>query len=143
MLIQKRQVHCVEQIVDVVVQQGGVLNAGEEINLWYPMRETRVWKANPQLRGIVQLSVEILKMFRGVHLPDAEIKSKVLGDFEEIWRYMVDPLLEKEPILLRQFIGGGWLRKELLGNDLHQQMTEIRNTKKKDYKKSTESGGTS
>lgn len=135
--------HCVEQIVDVVVQQGEVLNADEEINLWYPMRDTRVWKANAQLGGIVQLSVEILKMFRGVHLPDAEIMSKVLGDFEEIWRYMIDPLFEREQILLRQFVGGGWLRKDLLGDHLHQWMTEIRSSKKKNYKKSIESSGTS
>jgi hypothetical protein len=130
-LIDSWQVHCIEQIVDVVAQQKEALHPDAEINLWYPMRNTRVWKANAQLRSIVVLAVEILKLYKGVCLPDLEIIPKVLEDFEEIWRHTIDPLFDEESVLLRQFIGGGWLRKSLLGDDLFRWMTESRNKKKK------------
>lgn len=124
--------HCIDQIVDVVVQQHEPLNARAEINLWYPMRDTGVWKSNAQLGGIVALAVEILKLYADIELPDPHLGTKVLTDFEEIWRHMIDPVFESgsQSRMIRQFRGGGWLRKILLGADMYERMTRIRKAKK-------------
>ena len=124
--------HYIERIVYVVAQRKEALRPDEEIELRYPMRITGMFKAGAQLRSIVVLAVESLKLYKGRCLPDLETIPKVLEDFDEIWRYKIDPLFNGESDLMRQFNGGGWLRRCLLGDDLFRCMTESRSRKKAD-----------
>jgi hypothetical protein len=131
-LVDNSQVHCIEQIVHIVAQRKKALDPNEEIELWYPMRNTRVFKAEAQIRSIVVLAVESLKLYKGRYLPDLETIPEVLEDFDEIWRYKIDPLFDGESDLMRQLNGGGWLRKCLLGDNLFRWMSQSRSRKKAD-----------
>ena len=125
-----RQVHCLDQIVDVVVQQDEPLRVDTNINLWHPMKDTGVWKEGAQLDNIVTLAIGVLSIYEDATVPAPAVVAKVLGDFEEIWLHMIAPVFGTESQSLGQFNGGGWLHKRLLGDDLYRRMTKTRKQKK-------------
>jgi len=125
-----RQVHCLDQIVDVVIQQNEPLRVETNINLWHPMKDTGVWREGAQLDKIVALAIGVLSIYENSTVPGPAVMAKVLGDFEEIWLHMIAPVFGTESRSLGQFNGGGWLHKELLGDDLYRRMATTRKQKK-------------
>lgn len=125
-----RQVHCLDQIVDVVIQQNEPLRVDTNINLRHPMKDTGVWREGAQLDNIVALAVGVLSIYEDSTVPGPAVMAKVLGDFEEIWLHMIAPIFKTVSQSLGQFDGGGWLYKRLLGGDLYRRMAETREQKK-------------
>jgi hypothetical protein len=125
-----RQVHCLDQIVDVVVQQGEPLQVDTTINLWHPMKDTGVWREGAQLDNIVALAIGVLSIYQDAPVPGPAVMANVLVDFEEIWLHMIAPVFETVSQSLGQFSGGGWLYERLLGGDLYRRMAETREQKK-------------
>jgi hypothetical protein len=123
-------VHCLDQIVDVVVQQNEPLRVDTNINLWHPMKDTGVWRDGAQLDNIVALAIGVLSIYEDAAVPGPAVMAKVLGDFEEIWLHMIAPVFETESESLGQFNGGGWLHERLLGDDLYRRMAKTRKQKK-------------
>jgi hypothetical protein len=125
-----RQVHCLDQIVDVVIQQNEPLRVGTNINLCHPMKDTGVWRDGAQLDDIVALAIGVLSIYEDATVPGPAVMAKVLGDFEEIWLHMIAPVFKTESQSPSRFDGGGWLHKRLLGDDLYRRMAKTRKQKK-------------
>lgn len=127
--------HCIVQIIEVVVRQNKTLPTNATVDLRFPMRATGAWKPDVELQAVVDLSMEVLSVYRDVDFTRSDLKLHVLEDFEVVWLEVLNPMLEtgsKLRRLLADFAGGGFLRKNLLGSELHEKMTGIRNGVKRD-----------
>lgn len=124
--------HCIVQIVEVVVRQNKTLRPEAKIDLQFPMRATGAWRPGVQLQTVVDLSIEVLRVYGDVDFSQSDLVLDVLKDFEVMWLEVLDPMLDNGSELLRLFADGGYIRKNLLGPDLHEKMTTIRDGLKRD-----------
>lgn len=127
--------HCIVQIIEVVVRQNKTLPTNATVDLRFPMRATGAWKPDVELQTVVDLTVEVLRVYRDVDFTRSDLVLHVLEDFEVVWLEMLNPMLEsgsKLRRLLADFAGGGFLRKNLLGSELYEKMTGIRSQIKRD-----------
>jgi len=95
------------------------------------MKDTGAWKPDAQLKDVVGVAAWILQPYTGVDLSEPQLILKIFEDFEIIWLEVISPMFDKQTGLLDRFEGGGCLDNKLLGEDLHQKLTEIRTNLKK------------
>lgn len=126
------QVHCIVQIVGIVIRRNKTLPPDATVDLRFPMRSTGAWKPDAQLQTVVDLSIEVLGVYRDEDLTRSDLVLRVLEDFEVVWLEVLNPILETEFELHRLFAGGGFLRRSLLGPELYEKMTGIRSRIKRD-----------
>lgn len=96
------------------------------------MRDTGAWKPDVQLQTVVDLSMEVLRVYREEDLLRPDLVLELLKDFEVMWLEVIDPMLDNGSELLRLFADGGYIRKNLLGPELYEKMTTIRDGLKRD-----------
>lgn len=124
--------HGIVQIVEVAVRQNKTLRLDAQIDLRFPMKTTGAWKPDVQLQTVVDLAMEVLRLYKGVEFLQTDLVLHVLQDFEVIWLEVLDPVLDTRAELLHLFTDGGYLRKNLLGAELYEKMTTIRRRMKRD-----------
>lgn len=96
------------------------------------MRTTGAWRPDVQLQTVVDLSTEVLRVYGDVNFSQSDLVLDILKDFEVMWLEVLDPMLNNGSELLRLFADGGYIRKNLLGPELYEKMTTIRNGLKRD-----------
>ncbi|KAM0714563.1 hypothetical protein Q7P37_009859 [Cladosporium fusiforme] len=131
-LLYSALVHCIVQIVEVVVRQNKTLRSDAKIDLRFPMRATGAWKPDAQLQTVLDLSIEVLRVYKDVNFARADLVLDILEDFEVIWLEVLDPMLDTRTELCRFFRDGGTLRKNLLGPELYERMSGIRSRLRRD-----------
>lgn len=124
--------HCIVQIVEVVVRQNKTLRPEAKIDLRFPMRATGAWRPDVQLQTVVDLSFEVLRVYGDVDFSHSDLVLDILKDFEVMWLEVLDPMLDNGSELHHLFAGGGYIRKNLLGPELYEKMTTIKDGLKRD-----------
>jgi hypothetical protein len=72
------------------------------------------------------VAVYFLQLYKDVDPAAANLKVKLLMEFEVIWREVIDPFLGTHPLLSESFSDGGHLFQELLGPESYAILKTIR-----------------
>jgi hypothetical protein len=112
-------------MIDAFVQERKALSAAR-VDLRLSMSSTGVWKQDAELDTIVEASARFLSLYMDVNPSDAHLKTKLLVEFEIVWREIIDPFLGTHPLLCRHFSDGGYLSQELLDPESYAMLTSIR-----------------
>lgn len=112
-------------MIDAFVQDREPLSASR-VNIPVCMSFTRIWKQDAELEPIVEMAVRFLSLYKDVSPSDPHLKAKLLVEFEVVWREIISPFLDVDPLLCKHFSDGGYLSQELFGPDLYTILTDIR-----------------
>jgi hypothetical protein len=134
-----RQVHSIVQMIRVFVQNQRPL-ATSQVNLQVVMSFTGVWKQDAQLETVVEVAVYFLQLYKDVDPAAANLKVKLLMEFEVVWREVIDPFLDAHPLLSKSFSDGGHLSEELLGPESYAILKTIRENVIRMRKEAMEAG---
>lgn len=102
------------------------------------MSSTGIWKQDAQLDKVVEVAARFLLLYKGVDSAGANLKGKLLVEFEVVWREVIDPFLDTHPMLSRRFSDGGHLSEELLGSESYATLKTIRKNVLRMRKEATE-----
>jgi hypothetical protein len=112
-------------MIDAFVQKRTPLSASQ-VDLGLSMRSTGVWKQDAKLGAIAEVAASFLALYNDADPSDPRLKLRLLGDFEVIWREVIDHFLDKRRPLFWEFVGGGHLFQDLLGPESYAMLTSIR-----------------
>jgi hypothetical protein len=112
-------------MVDAFAQDRKPLSAGQ-VDLQLSMSSTGVWKQDAELDAIVEAAVRFLSLYKDVNPSDAHLKTKLLVEFEIVWREIIDPFLGTHSLLYRHFSDRGYLSQELLDPESYATLASVR-----------------
>jgi hypothetical protein len=127
------------QMIRVFVQNQRPL-ATSQVNLQVVMSFTGVWKQDAQLETVVEVAVYFLQLYKDVDPTAANLKVRLLMEFEVVWREVIDPFLDAHPLLSKSFSDGGHLSEELLGPESYAILKTIRENVIRMRKEAMEAG---
>jgi hypothetical protein len=113
------------QMIDAFVQKRKQLSASQ-VDLRLSMRSTGVWKQDAKLGAIVEVATSFLALYNDADPSDPHLKFNLLGEFEVVWREIIDHFLDKHRSPFWEFVNGGRLCQELLDPESYAILTSIR-----------------
>jgi hypothetical protein len=112
-------------MIEVFIQRQRPL-ATSQVILQLVMSSTGVWKQDAQLDTVARVATRFLLLYKDVDPAAANLKVKLLMEFEVVWREVIDPFLGTHPLLSKSFSDGGHLFEELLGPESYAILKTIR-----------------
>lgn len=113
------------QMVEIFMQQKKAVSTSQ-VNLQQAMSFAGIWKDDAQLDTIVEVATRFLLLYKDVDPSHADLKTKLLFEFEVVWREIIDPFLSTHLLTYRDFREGGTLFPELLGPETCIMLKSIR-----------------
>lgn len=129
-------------MIEVFVQQRSTLSS-TRIDLRLLRSSTGIWKQDAQLDTVAEVATHFLLLYNGVDPAAANLKAKLLMEFEVVWREVIDPFLSTHPLLSKNFSDGGHLFEELVGPESYAILKTIRGNVIRMRKKAAEAGSSS
>lgn len=113
------------QMIDTFVQEKKQLSASD-VDLQLSMRSTEVWKQDAKLGAIVEVAANFLALYKDAVPSDPLLKFKLLGEFEVVWREVIDHYFDKRRMSFWEFVNGGRLCQNLLDPEPYAMLSSIR-----------------
>jgi hypothetical protein len=126
-------------MIEVFIQRQRPL-ATSQVILQLVMSSTGVWKQDAQLDTVARVATRFLLLYKDVDPAAANLKVKLLMEFEVVWREVIDPFLDAHPLLSKSFSDGGHLSEELLGPESYAILKTIRENVIRMRKEAMEAG---
>lgn len=112
-------------MVEAFIQQRKAVSTSQ-VNLQQAMSFTGIWKDGAQLDTIVEVTTRFLLLYKDFSPSHADLKAKLLLEFEVVWREVIDSFLSTHPSTSRDFREGGTLLQQLLGPEIYTMLSSIR-----------------